>query len=113
MIYQTKKLGEVCEISSGNSAPQKAEYFLNGNFPFFRTSDVGSVHISQNLCKTRDCLNEKGIKGMALYKKGTILFPKSGASTFLNHRVMMGCNGYVSSHLATIKADINFIEENY
>ena len=41
----------------------------------------------------------------ALFEDGTILFPKSGASTFLNHRVMLGVEGCVSSHLATIVAD--------
>jgi len=111
--YLTKKLGEVCDVSSGNSAPQKKALFEGGNLPFFRTSDVGAAHISRNLCKTRDYMNEDGIKGMSLYEKGTILFPKSGASTFLNHRVIMGCDGYVSSHLATIWADKNIIDENY
>jgi restriction endonuclease S subunit len=33
---------------------------------------------------------------------GSILFPKSGASVYLNHRVMMDVDGYVSSHLAVI-----------
>jgi type I restriction enzyme, S subunit len=107
MVYQTKKMGEVCEVSSGNSAPQKEEFFKDGIYPFFRTSDVGAVHISDYLCDARDLLNEKGIGGISLFKKGTVLFPKSGASTFLNHRVVMGCDGYVSSHLATIKAKEN------
>lgn len=31
--------------------------------------------------------------------------PKSGASTFLNHRAILGVDGYVSSHLATIEVD--------
>ena len=31
--------------------------------------------------------------------------PKSGASTYLNHRAIMGVDGYVVSHLATIIAD--------
>src|SRR5690606_10019031 len=34
----------------------------------------------------------------------TILIPKSGASTFLNHRVETAIDAYVSSHLATIAA---------
>lgn len=104
MPWPTKKLGEICEISAGGSAPQGVKYFENGRYPFFRTSDVGVVHLSDNLCDTRDYLNDHGIKNLKLFKKGTILFPKSGASTFLNHRVTMGCDGYVSSHLATISA---------
>lgn len=101
--WQTKKLGEICNISSGNSAPQKEEFFKNGAHYFFRTSDVGNIHIGI-IFESRDKLNDKGIKNLTLFKKNTILFPKSGASTFLNHRVILGSDGYVSSHLATIKA---------
>lgn len=39
--------------------------------------------------------------------------PKSGASTFLNHRVITGVDGYVSSHLATIKAKKDLTDERY
>lgn len=105
--WPTKKLDEVCEISAGGSAPQGKRFFENGEYPFFRTSDVGAVHLSDNLYDVRDYLNGQGIKGLNLFKKETILFPKSGASTFLNHRVIMGCDGYVASHLATISAGKN------
>lgn len=97
-----KKLGEVAEISSGNSAPQHDEFFLGGEYPFCRTSDVGKVHHSINFYQIKDKLNEKGIKGLRLFKKETILLPKSGVSTLLNHRVMLSIDSYVSSHLATI-----------
>jgi len=103
--WQFTTLGEVATISAGNSAPQGEEHYLNGVHPFFRTSDVGSVHLSNNLTHTRDKLTKKGASGMKLYPKRTILFPKSGASTFLNHRVLTGVEGYVSSHLATILTD--------
>ena len=91
-------------MSAGGSAPQGERFFENGKYPFFRTSDVGAVHLSDNLCDVRDYLNDQGIKKLNLFRKGTILFPKSGASTFLNHRVIMGCDGYVASHLATMSA---------
>lgn len=107
------KLGEVCEISTGNSAPQDPKLFLNGRYPFYRTSDVGAVHLSCNLAKVNDWLNDDGIKGLRRFEKGTILFPKSGASTFLNHRVIMGLDGYVSSHLATIRADEHKISNEF
>lgn len=103
--WEMKKLGEVSDIGSGNSAPQKKKFFKNGKFPFFRTSDVGRVKISKSLKKVLDYLNDEGAKGLKFFKKGTILLPKSGASTFLNHRVIMGVDGYVVSHLATIKTN--------
>lgn len=103
-IWQTKKLGEVCNIGAGNSAPQKKEFFISGRHPFFRTSDVGAVHLGE-VEKPIDYLNDKGIIGLKLFNKDTILLPKSGASTFLNHRVIMAVDGYVSSHLAAIKTN--------
>ena len=97
------RLGDVAEVSAGNSAPQDESLFKGGTFPFFRTADAGRVRFG-NISESADYLNEKGIKGLRRYPKGTILFPKSGASTFLNHRVMLGVEGCVSSHLATIVA---------
>ena len=105
------RLGEVCEILIGNSAPQDPNCFELGNYPFVRTSDVGGIHFGI-LYHTRDMLNDIGVKGMRLFNKGSILFPKSGASAFLNHRVMLGIAAFVSSHLAVITAG-NSVNANY
>jgi type I restriction enzyme, S subunit len=110
--WQTKKLGEVCEVGAGNSAPQKKEMFEKGEYPFFRTSDVGKIHLGI-IYYSVDMLNQKGIEKLKLFPQGTLLFPKSGASTFLNHRVLMGVNGYVSSHLATIKAKEKYLLDSF
>jgi type I restriction enzyme S subunit len=110
--WKTNKIGNMCIVGAGNSAPQDKEFFINGVYPFFRTSDVGIVHVGK-IDQSASYLNDKGIKGMRLFKKGTILFPKSGASTFLNHRVIMGVDGYVSSHLATIKTDDSVLTSSY
>jgi type I restriction enzyme, S subunit len=96
-------LGDVAAIGAGNSAPQKKECFIDGKAPFIRTSDVGQIRIG-SISDSRDKLNEKCTEKMRLVKKGSILVPKSGASTFLNHRVMLSTDAYVSSHLATVKA---------
>ncbi len=110
--WQTKKLGEVSRVGAGNSAPQDKSFFLNGKFPFFRTSDVGQVHVG-SISESVDYLNEKGSRGLRVFPKNTILMPKSGASTFLNHRVIMDVNGYVSSHLATINTNENVLETKF
>lgn len=102
--WQRKTLGEVAQIGAGNSAPQEEILFVNGTHPFFRTSDAGRIRFG-DIFDSADYLNDEGIKGLRKFPKGTILFPKSGASTFLNHRVMLGIEGYVSSHLATIVGD--------
>jgi type I restriction enzyme S subunit len=110
--WEEKRLGEVCEVGAGNSAPQDKDLFLKGTYPFFRTSDVGRVK-KGFIDSSIDRLNDEGIKKLKLFSKGTILFPKSGASTFLNHRVMMNVDGYVSSHLATIKSKAEYLNDKF
>lgn len=111
--WQKVKLSSVATVSSGDSAPQSKEFFINGVFPFCRTSDVGAAHLSTNLMKIHDLLNGEGIKKLTLFPKGTILLPKSGASTFLNHRAILGIDSYVSSHLATIQTNNRILYNLY
>lgn len=110
--WQKISLGAVAQISAGNSAPQGDSLFSEGVHPFFRTSDAGRVRFGE-ISESSDYLNDEGIKGLRLFPTGTILFPKSGASTFLNHRVMMSVDGYVSSHLATIVSDESKVDRRF
>ena len=111
--WKMVELGDVAEVNSGSPAPQNKALFKNGNYPFCRTSDVGKAHISSKFADIKDHLNKQGIKNLKPFKKKTILFPKSGASTFLNHRVMLNIESYVSSHLATISAIQNKIAPKF
>jgi len=106
-VFPQIRLDAIAEIAAGNSAPQGDEYFKDGEFPFVRTSDVGAVHLSDSFIGAADRVNRKAIGELRLrlFPAGTILFPKSGASTFLNHRVVMNEAAYVSSHLACIICD--------
>ena len=110
--WTTRNLGEVATVGAGNSAPQDEALFVNGSVPFFRTSDVGRIRFG-DIDTAADSLNERGAKGLRRFASGTILFPKSGASTFLNHRVMTQVDGCVSSHLATIAARRELAEPRF
>lgn len=101
--WQTQELGDLATVGAGNSAPQDEALFADGAVPFFRTSDVGRIRFG-DIITAADLLNERGARGLRRLPAGTILLPKSGASTFLNHRVMMRVDGCVASHLATITA---------
>ena len=105
--YRYVRLSDIAKITSGNPAPQGAEYFKDGEFPFIRTSDVGAVHRSANFASCLDKVNQMAVDKLRLrlLPVGTILFPKSGASIFLNHRALISQEAYVSSHLACIVCD--------
>jgi len=108
--WKVDKLGNIAEINTGNPAPQGKEFFGEGCFPFVRVQDLGRYGQTTNLIETTDKVNERAIKecGLTLFPKGTILFPKSGMSTLLNHRAILGIDAYVVSHLAALipKKDI-------
>ncbi|MEZ5613928.1 MAG: restriction endonuclease subunit S [Rhodocyclaceae bacterium] len=110
--WQQTTLGSVAQVGAGNPAPQGGALFADGIHPFFRTSDAGRVRFG-DITESSDYLNDEGVKGLRRFPAGTILFPKSGASTFLNHRVMLGVDGYVSSHLATIVGDETKVDRRF
>lgn len=107
--WEVIPLGDLASIGAGDPAPQGAQYFERGKYPFIRTQDVGRAGRSRRFCNTKDKINDEAIiqNRLHLWPKGTTLIPKSGASTLLNHRVCLSQPGYVSSHLATIVPNDN------
>ena len=60
--WQKKPLGDLAEVSAGNSAPQDDRMLEDGtNFPFIRTADAGRVQFG-DMFKSADYLNKDGIK---------------------------------------------------
>lgn len=102
--FDYRPLRDFCDLGAGNPAPQGDKFFEGGTLPFVRTSDVGQVRRSIKFSGSADKLTPEAVAELRLrlFPQGTILFPKSGASTFLNHRVMLAEPAYVSSHLACI-----------
>lgn len=102
--FDYRPLRDFCDLGAGNPAPQGDKFFEGGTSPFVRTSDVGQVRRSIKFSGSADKLTPEAVAELRLrlFPQGTILFPKSGASTFLNHRVMLAEPAYVSSHLACI-----------
>jgi type I restriction enzyme M protein len=100
--YPIVSLSKVADVFIGDSAPQDSKYLENGKYPFFRVSDLAKLHIADSLIETKTYVNDLACKKLKLFKKGTILFPKSGAASLLNHRGILGVDGYVVSHIACI-----------
>lgn len=99
------RLGEVCDVFSGSSAPQDPKYFRNGRYPFVRVQDLGKYRRTINLTEVKDFINDLAIQDTNLIRalKGTILFPKSGAAITTNNRAILGIDAFIVSHLAALK----------
>lgn len=103
--WEKRRLGEVCEIFSGSSAPQDLKYFDKGKYPFVRVSDLSKNGKTDNLVDIRDYVNNIAVEKLKLKKagKGTIIFPKSGAAITTNNRAILGKDAFIVSHLAALK----------
>lgn len=110
--WRVVPLAEVAAVGAGNPAPQDKADFEGGSLPFIRTSDVGQIRFGE-IATSADLVNERCAKRLRLVPAGTVLFPKSGASTFLNHRVITAVEAYVSSHLATITARSDRLDSRF
>lgn len=98
--WEVVKLGDVAKISSGGSAPQGAHYF-NGNHPFIR---VQHIDYEDYVIRKYDLITDNAINDyrLSLYSKGTIVFPKSGASVYLEKRAILPTDAYIVSHLCAV-----------
>ena len=110
--WPVKTIGEVALVGAGNSAPQDKELFKGGMHRFVRPSDVGQVRIGR-LGESADLLNDAGAEGLREFRAGVTLIPKSGASTFLNHRVQLTKPCFVSSHLAVVDSNPEVMDDTF
>mgnify|MGYP001604244044 CR=1 FL=1 len=103
-LWKTCPLGEVAEVTAGDPAPQGLENFDPAGIPFVRMQDVGRYGRTTSLADVKDRVSLETSKRLKLFRAGSILVPKSGASIRLNHRAILATDAHVVSHLAVISA---------
>jgi len=110
--WEVSRLGEIAEIATGQSAPQGEEYFKNGKYPFIRVS-----HLSNEGYKiiSYDLINDKAVKdyNLKIFSKDSIVFPKSGASIFLEKRAKLSFDAYIVSHLCIVNSSSDDLNQNF
>lgn len=111
--WRWMKLGDCCKVYAGGAAPQERRHFDNGGPCFFRVSDLGRHGRTSELAESQDHLSEVALKECHLVhaKKGTVLFPKSGAAILTNNRAVLAADGYIVSHLMALEPESEIISE--
>ena len=94
-------LSDVCEISSGQPAPQKKEIFGDDGYPFIRAGSLEALIDGNG--RTERILPQVGKElRLRLFPRNTILFAKSGMSAKIGRVYKLEEPSYVVSHLAAI-----------
>jgi restriction endonuclease S subunit len=109
--WDIKILGDIADVSSGGSAPQGDKYF-NGENPFVRVQHVDQD--SDSIIRY-DLITDEAVKKYKLkkYKSGTIVFPKSGASIYLEKRAMLPVDAYIVSHLCAVNSGQEDVDQEF
>jgi len=108
-------------VDAGTTAPQDQKYFDNGKYPFIRAINLNFKDGHNYIIPDKQSyVNEVAIKECSLknFKRGTILFPKSGQSVTTNNIGKLKESCYIVNHLATIydneyEKDSTFLEYLY
>jgi type I restriction enzyme S subunit len=102
--WDVTNLESIAKISSGNTAPQDEKYFRNGKYPFIRVQHLTELQEQKYPVKC-DYINDYAVSNLRLkkFKKGSIIFPKSGESIKLEKRAILKEDSYVVNHLAVIE----------
>lgn len=105
---------EICEdISFGDKAPKKID--INSNYdgtPFIRVKHLNKISEEHKIIPQEYISFDKAQKHrLKLFKKGAIVFPKSGQSVNTNNIAILGKDSYVVNHLAVITCKNEIIRD--
>lgn len=105
------RISEIAKVTAGNSAPQGDKYF-NGDKKFVRVQHILSNEVYVSKC---DFVNDLAVREcrLKLFPAKTILFPKSGASVYLEKKAMLKESSYVVSHLCAVMVNEEKVMPEY
>ena len=101
------------DISSGSSAPEKNDTNSDGDgIPFIRAKHLNNIDVNYEIVPQEYITCDKAKKySLKLFKKGSIVFPKSGQSINTNNIAILGQDSYIVNHLAVITCKNEIIRD--
>lgn len=96
-------LGDVCEVTTGQSAPQDPDAFGSCGIPFIRAGSLERLCAGESENSLEFVAPDKAKQyRLKVYPENTVVFPKSGMSAKVGrvYRLKRGC--HLVSHLAAV-----------
>ncbi|MEJ7830378.1 MAG: restriction endonuclease subunit S, partial [Segetibacter sp.] len=89
--WQIKKLGELCEIVSGNTPKGLEKVSNKGEHQFYKVSDMNLEGNETSMQTSNLRLTEEEIRRLKIkvYPKGTVIFPKRGGAILTNKKRLL------------------------
>ena len=101
-------LKEIAIIAAGQGAPQGDKNYCNNGIPFVKAGNLSELLAGKSIGDIQQVSEEVAQEHrLRLFRKGTVLFAKSGKSCFKGHVYVLPVDAYVVSHLACITPNEN------
>lgn len=109
--WKVVSIGNLASVVSGGSAPQ-GDHCFRGSNPFIRVRHIeqGADRITDWNLITDQAVHDRGLR---LFPKGTIVFPKSGASIYLEKRAVLPVDAYIVSHLCALLPKFEIVDGSF
>ncbi|MCI6460765.1 MAG: restriction endonuclease subunit S [Prevotella sp.] len=102
--WEYKKLGEVCQVSAGQGAPQGEDNYSDVGTPFVKAGNLVELINGKQESDIQKVSDEVAkAHRLVLYKTGSVVFAKSGMSCMKGHVYTLKNDCYVVSHLAILQ----------
>lgn len=99
-----KRIGDVCKVFAGQGAPQGESSYSNIGIPFVKAGNLSELITGTQESEIQKVSSEvASAHGLKLYKKGSVLFAKSGMSCMKGYIYTLKNDCYVVSHLAVLE----------
>ena len=99
-----KKLGDVCQVSAGQGAPQGEDNYSDVGIPFVKAGILVELINGKQESDIQKVSDEVAkAHRLVLYKTGSVVFAKSGMSCMKGHVYTLKNDCYVVSHLAILQ----------
>lgn len=103
MIWPLVQLGDVADISAGNSAPQGQDDFSEEGTPFVRAGSLSDLLKGATSHLERIAKDDAKRLKLRIFPKDSILFAKSGMSCMKGYVYRLPFEAHVVSHLAAVQ----------
>lgn len=98
------KLGDICDVSAGQGAPQGDSNYCDNGTPFVKAGNLNELIQGKKETEIQKVSEDVAKKHkLKKYPAGSLLFAKSGMSCMKGYVYQLKNDSYVVSHLAIVK----------
>ena len=102
--WEYKKLGDICQVSAGQGAPQGEDKYSDVGTPFVKAGNLVELINGKQESDIQKVSDEVAkAHRLVLHKTGSVVFAKSGMSCMKGHVYTLKNDCYVVSHLAILQ----------